>query len=147
MDFYSSLFELMKENLNQSGQHMECSADSFSASTCIDPVYIDLTGAESLKGREYLNAVWLALFQKLPSQDVVSVYASKCNADILQKAVNEPAFAIRRMKICNGIHPIKTGMKSQIYATTACIKNSVFLRKIAKKMPKEIQNKIRGIYS
>ena len=147
MNIYSDLFDLMKDNLDTSGNHIDYQAESFAVSLQSDPVYLDMDRAEKLTGRAYLDAVWFMLFQKLPSGTVIAECQGKSNAEILQKAVNEPAFAIRQLRLRHNIHPVKQGWKSRIYARMSCIRNSVFLRKLAKKMPKGIQSRIRGIYS
>lgn len=147
MNVYKNLFDLTKQNLTDAGGNLDCDSDSFCAAIATEPVSVDLCRAEKLSGKEYLDSVWLSFFQKLPSEEVKKECRQKNNTGILQRAVNEPAFAIRRLKLCNSPHRVKKGLRSRFYAVAATVKNSVLLRKIAKKMPKGIQNKIRGMYS
>lgn len=147
MSIYQNVFELTRQNLTDAGLSMDCQAASFCISTGQQPEKIDLHRAEALQGQDYLNAVWLSLFQKLPPDEVSSSCLGKSNAQMLQRAVDEPAFAIRRIRLINNTYPVKIKLKTQIYRQATIIKNSVFLRTLAKKMPKGIQNKIRGMFA
>ncbi|MGN0249321.1 MAG: hypothetical protein ACI4C0_08490 [Lachnospiraceae bacterium] len=147
MNVYKNLFDLTQQNLTDAGGGLDCNSDSFCAAIATEPISVDLCRAEKLSGKEYLDSVWLSFFQKLPPEELKKEYSQKDNAVILQRAVNEPAFAIRRLRLCNSPHNVKKGLRSRFYAGAATVKNSVLLRKIAKKMPKGIQNKIRGMYS
>lgn len=147
MNVYKNLFDLTKQNLTDAGGNLDCNSDSFCTAISTEPVSVDLCRAEKLSGKEYLDSVWLSFFQKLPPEEIKKEYSQKNNAGILQRAVNEPAFTIRRLKLCNSPHYVKKRLRSRFYAGAAMVKNSVLLRKIAKKMPKGIQNKIRGMYS
>lgn len=147
MNLYRQLFELTKENMEAADMTLNCDAESFCASVNVAPVSIDLKEAEKLSGKEYIQALWFSFFQKLPSKDLLTQLEGMTKAQILQKAVNEPAYGIRQIRLENPPYPIKIHFKSRVYRKISAVKQSVLLRKIAKALPKGLQNKIRGMFT
>lgn len=143
---YGSLFQLASEELERCGMSMPCSQKSFEAVTGAAPQTVDLLPLLRLEGKEFADALWFAFFQKLPPKKEQKRFAECSKEEILKMASGEGAFAIRGIKPINSPFKIKIGFRGQILKVISGVKSSVFLRKLAKKMPDGLQKKIRKLF-
>lgn len=146
-EIYGRLFDVVSENGAKSGRPLDCARESFEASIGCAPRKINLHPFLELKGKKFADALWLGFFQKLPSRQKAKSFEKKNRSEILKAAAGEGAFAIRGIRPLNSPYgDIKPGAKGRILQGVSSVKNSVFLRQLAKKMPAGIQNRIRGLF-
>lgn len=146
-EIYARLFDIVSKETAERGKPLECKRESFEASIGSAPKEVDLGPFLELEGKNFGDAVWLTLFQKLPDKQKAKSFEGKSQKEILTEAAGEGAFAIRDLKLLNSPYgEIKPGFKGRILKAGAGVKNSIFLRQLAKKMPAGIQNRIRGLF-
>ena len=144
---YGKLFDVVLEEASKNGVPFECTRESFEASIGSAPREIDLRPFLELEGKRFADGIWLAFFQKLPDRQKAESLGKKSKREILNAAAGEGAFAIRGLKPFNSPYgDIKPGIKGRLLQGASGVKNSIFLRQLAKKMPAGIQNRIRGLF-
>lgn len=145
VEIYGRLFDIVSENLEKCGQPLECARESFEASIGCAPRKVNLAPFMELQGKKFADGLWLAFFQKLP--DKGKSFEKTGSDRILKAAAGEGAFAIRGLKPFGSPYgELKPGIKGRILQKASSVKNSVFLRQLAKKMPAGIQKRIRGLF-
>ncbi len=144
---YDGMFGLVSEELEKCDMSLPCSTKSFQAAIGTAPCMVDLKPLLVLEGKDFVDALWMAFFQKLPDDQKRKRLEQCEKEEILKAAAGEGTFAIRGLKPVNSPYgPIKTGMKGKIFKIASNVKNSIFLRKLAKKLPDRIQKRIRELF-
>lgn len=146
-EIFGGLFDLVSKEAAKNGCPLACSRESFEASVGSAPKEVDLVPLLGLKEEDFGNGLWLSFFQRLPDKQKAKSFRDKNKKEILEEAVKEGAFAVRDLRPLNSPYgKIKPGLKGRILKAGAGVKNSVALRRLAKKMPAGIQNRIRGLF-
>lgn len=144
---YGKLFEQAANQMDKAGLQLPCTKNGYVAAIGSGTRKIDVSSYLDLKEEEFVDAVWMACFQKMPDSATRERLQQKTKKEILETAAREGAFAVRGMRfVGNPYFQNKVSLKSKFFALAAGVKNSVLLRKIAKKMPKGLQNKIRKLF-
>lgn len=144
---YGRLFDVVSKEAAKHGHPVKCARESFEASIGSAPKEIDLNPLLKLKGKRFADAVWLCFFQKLPEEQKAESFEKRNRREILKAAAKEGAFAVRDIKPVNSPYgDIRPGIKGQILKGVSGVKNSIFLRQLAKKMPAGMQNGIRKLF-
>lgn len=144
---YGRLFDVVRKELGKSQNPPDCSKAAFMAAVGSASKRIDVGAFAHLKGEDFLEAVYMACFQRLPDEAERKKYGAAGRKEILKAAALQPAFGVRRLQFVN--HPygkITGGFSGMLFRAAACVKNSVWLRRVAKLMPSGIQKKIRSIF-
>lgn len=146
---YARIFDYAKEQMDkQNNPSLRIQKQEFLASLGTEPKVVDITPLQRYDQESFANSLYLSLFQRMPSEEFQKTAAMLTNEQILKHAVKESSFATRGLKIKGYYYrKYKPGIKGKILAIASVVKNSVFLRKMAKKMPKGIQDKIRGMFA
>ena len=146
-EIYGRLFDAVSKEAAKNGAPFRCERESFEASIGSAPKEIDLLPFLELEGKKFGDGLWLAFFQKLPDKQKAKNLEKKSRKEILEEAAAEGAFAIRGIKPVNSPYgDIKPGIKGRLLKEMARVKNSIFLRQVAKKMPAGMQNRIRKLF-
>lgn len=147
MSTYNELFIIAANELNMVDIERSDYSCALLCSVSGKPKEIDYKNFESIEGKALYIALYYAAFQKLPSEKEIEIVKDYSEKEIVQSICSMGAFYIRDLSIINCPYPIKNrSLKAKLYKCSAGIKNSIMLRKLAKKMPSGIQNKIRGLF-
>ena len=146
LKIYSGLFEHVKEKLEENGQTLNCDEQGFVYSVGTAPKKISYKEFENLEGEAFLSCAFLSFFQRLPLDEEKEKCAELSKEEILSYLVNKASYSIRRIELIDCPYNIKPGLRGRVFGLAAAIMSSAKLRKIAKKMPAGIQNKIRGTF-
>jgi len=158
-EIYRQLYIQTTNTLSENGKAINCPTESFVASVGVAPKKIDMEKFSLLKGKDYLCALYLSCFQKLPSFDAMKTFNPKTNNEaseiketsneaIVNQVTSEGAFVVRGLELVNSPYgKVKISFKNRLLVLAAGVKNSMVLRKIAKKMPQSLQKKIRGTFT
>lgn len=147
MSTYNKLFEITANKLNMSDAEKADYNYAILVSTASKAKEIDYKCFENINGTSLYIALYYAAFQKLPSENEIEGTNNYSDEEIVKNVCNMAAFYIRDLKVINCPYQIKRNkLKANIYKCLNGIKNSIALRKLAKKMPSGIQNKIRGLF-
>ncbi|MCR4649510.1 MAG: hypothetical protein K5776_10590 [Lachnospiraceae bacterium] len=144
---YACLFSHADNELKRNRQFFGCEENIFLRSLSASPKNTDYTQFADLQGEALLECLFLVLFQRLPSEKDRKKCAGKDAEGIVKYVVNKPSFSVRGMQIDNCPYSTKPGLKGRIFSSLAVGMNSPSLRRFAKKMPRGIQNAIRGIFA
>lgn len=143
---YAGLFSEVKDTLNANQMELGCSESGYLHTIGASPKVISFKRFEELEGEAFLSSVYLNIFQRLPSEKEREVVEGKSKEEILKVVVNKESFSIRKVQITDCPYKIKTGLRGRIIGCASSVSSSTLLRKIAKRMPSGIQNKIRGLF-
>ena len=146
-DIYGQLFDEAAIQMKKNGMELPCSKNGYVATVGSGTRNIDVGLFMALDGEAFVDAVWLSCFQKMPDKATRMYLKDKTQRQVLEAAAKEGAFAVRGLNfVGNPYFRNKGSVKTTLFALTANVKNSVFLRKIAKKMPSGLQKKIRKLF-
>ena len=146
-EVYGRLFDLVSEETEKHGRPLKCARESFEASIGCAPKEMDLDPFLELEGKRFADALWLGFFQKLPEKQKAESFEKRNRREILKAAAKEGAFAVRDIKPVNSPYgDIRPGIKGRILKGVSGVKNSIFLRQLAKRMPAGMQNGIRKLF-
>lgn len=143
---YADLFEHVEKKLEENGQTLNCDEKGFVYSIGTPPRRISYEEFKDLDSEAFLSCAFLKCFQRLPSDEEKKKCASLTRIDTLTYIVNKASYSIRGIKLIDCIYDPKPGLRGKTFGLAASIVSSPKLRKIAKKMPEGIQNKIRGTF-
>ncbi len=144
---YASLFSHADNELKRNNQDFGCEENIYLRTLHVSPKNIDFTQFADLQGEALLECLFLVLFQRLPAEKDRKKCAGKGAEGIVKYVVNKPSFSVRGMRIDNCPYSTKPGLKGKMFSSLASIMTSASLRRFAKKMPRGIQNAIRGIFA
>ena len=143
---YADLFEHVEKKLEENGQKLNCDEKGFVFSIGTPPRKISYEDFKDLDADAFLSCAFLKLFQRLPSDEEKEKCSSMTRIETLSYLVNKASYSIRGIKLTDCIYNPQPGLKGRTVGLGAAITSSPRLRKIAKKMPDGIQNKIRGTF-
>ncbi|SDJ25483.1 hypothetical protein SAMN04487760_104100 [Lachnospiraceae bacterium G41] len=146
LQVYKHLFEHVKERLEEKGQTLNCDTNAFINSVGTPPKRISYRRLLDAHEESFLACAYLAFFQRLPLDEEVKACEGLKREQILRYLMNKASYSIRRIKLVEYSGNIEPGLRGRIFGFAATIMSSPKLRKIAKKMPSGIQNKIRGTF-
>lgn len=147
-ELYGRLFDSAAARLAANDIQLACSRESFQAVVQSAPQKINAAPLLKLQGKELADALWLACFHKLPDAAFRERQKESSQKKLLNEAAAQGSFALRRLKLVQCPFAVKEHkIKSRAFALAAGIKNSVFLRKLAKKLPGGMQKKIRRLFA
>ncbi len=147
MKIFCGIFSEVDEILKQHDMDMNCQVESFLANLSMEPRRVDVEKLLPLSGDAFVQAAHYACFQKLATREFLSAMQGKSQEEILRAISREGAFTIRGMELVNNpFFEQKQGPREKMLLLASGIKNSIFLRKMAKKMPRSLQDKIRSLF-
>ena len=136
--------------MKEAGEVLAVSEEAFLASVGQAPRAINVARLMALEAEDFVDALWLSCFRRLPDPVQKESLKGQPKEEILRIAMREPAFAMRRLEYANchcEISPVGTDTAKALAFTAAGeVKNSIMLRKIAKKLPAPLQNGIRRVF-
>lgn len=144
---YGELFQMVSDELANNGEDIGYGKKGYEASVGSGSRRMDIAPLLALEDDDFLDALWFMCFQKRPDEPLRKKLQGKSKEQVLQAAADEGAFAIRDLELAGNPYSLKKRVvKRSLLKTAARVKNSVFLRKLAKKMPKGLQGKIRKLF-
>lgn len=143
---YAGLFEQVEQKLEENGQKLNCDEKGFVYSIGTPPRKISYEEFKDLDVEAFLSCAFLKFFQRLPSDEEKKICIPMTRIETLNYLANKASYSIRGIKLTNCVYNPKPGLKGRIFGLGASVVSSPKLRKIAKKMPDGIQNKIRGTF-
>lgn len=144
---FERLFAGVLERMKGQGEKLSCTQKSFEMNIGVPPKKIDIASLLELEGGEFADALWLSCFQRLPSEEKRRSLRGKSKEEILRAATGEGAFAIRGITLLhNPYFKQRFSVRARLLSLAAGVKNLVFLRQLAKKMPKGLQKKVRKLF-
>lgn len=146
-EVFCSLFAAVSKRMEKQGENLSCTQKSFVMNIGVPPKKIDVAPLSELENDEFADALWLSCFQRLPSEEKRRSLRGKSKKEILRAATGEGAFAIRGITLLhNPYFKQRLSVKARLLSLAAGVKHSVFLRQLAKKMPKGMQKKVRKLF-
>lgn len=146
-EIYEKLFMSVSKEMEKNGVELPCTQKGFAMNIGSAPRKVDVAPMLELERDEFIDALWLTCFQKLPEKERRQQMLGKDRKEILQTASAQGAFAVRGMVLVrNPYFRQKYHIKGKMLSLAAGVKNSVFLRKLAKKMPGGLQKRIRKLF-
>ena len=143
---YADLFEHVEQKLEENGQKLNCNEKAFVYSIGTPPKRISYEEFKDLDAEAFLSCAFLKFFQRLPLDEEKKKCSLMTRIETLKYLVNKASYSIRGIKLTNCIYEPKPGIRGRIFGLSAMVVSSPKIRKIAKKMPDGIQNKIRGTF-
>ena len=143
---YSDLFDHVKKTLEENRQTLNCNKTGFLYSTGTPPKEIDYEELKALDSEAFLSCIFLKCFQRLPSKEENEKCSEMDRIQLLKYVVNKASYSIRGIYIRHCVYNPRPGIRGRVFGLAAKIVSSAKLRKLAKKMPAGIQNKIRGTF-
>ncbi|MBR4412716.1 MAG: hypothetical protein IKS60_03810 [Lachnospiraceae bacterium] len=143
---YSDLFDHVKKTLEENKQTLDCNKTGFLYSTGTPPKDIDYDELKVLDSEAFLSCIFLKCFQRLPSKEEIDICTQMNRIQLLKYVANKASYSIRGVHITHCVYNPRPGIRGRVFGLAAKIVSSAKLRKIAKKMPKGIQSKIRGTF-
>ena len=143
---YADLFDHVKHRLEENGQTLNCNKTGFIYSINTLPRVIDYEEINNLDDDAFLSCIFLKCFQRLPSKIEKEKCATMDRRRVVSYIKNKASYSIRGIYIIKCPFNSSPGLRGRIFGLAAKIVSSPKLRKIAKKMPAGIQNKIRGTF-
>lgn len=144
---YAGLFSEVSEKLDSNQMYIGCSENGYLNSIGASPKVISFKRFEKLEGEVFLSSVYLSIFQRLPSEKERKIVEGLSKEEIIRVVVNKGLFSVRKIQLTDCKYKnVKIGLRGRIIGCASTISKSTLLRKLAKKMPSGIQNKIRGLF-
>ncbi len=147
-----TIIEIVKQNMENADVTLDLSKEAFSASLGQAPRAINVKRFEELNQNDFIDALWLSCFGRLPGADKKAELMQKTREEVLRSAASEPGFSVKRLAYanCKYENTEPAGMvkaKNAAFTVAGAAKNSIALRKFAKSLPAPLQNGIRRIFS
>ncbi len=143
---YADLYDHVKHRLEENGQTLNCNKTGFIYSIETLPKVIFYQDFEKLDSDAFLSCIFLKCFQRLPSEKEREKCASMDRGRVVSYVVNKASYSIRGIDFRYCPYSTIPGLRGRLFGLAAKIVSSPKMRKIAKKMPAGIQNKIRGTF-
>lgn len=148
MNTYAKLFSSVESELACKGDSVQIKKENFLLSVGGNSREVPVSLFIHLKGSDFFESLYFYCFQKIPSEENKKKAEQMTQKAILKLIADMGAFSIRGLYYTeNPFGEIKPGIKGSAMKVMGGVKNSVALRKIAKKLPSRIQDKIRGTFS
>ncbi len=144
---YKDLFGEVKNRLSEENRSKICSEEAFLSTVKNSTRKIRYENLDKLEGEDFLFAVFLSVFQRLPDDNEIKFYSTLSKEEILKKIANSGAYSIRKIEFEGCPYSVKPGFKGSIIGMASAVSSSTFLRSIAKKMPGKLQNRIRRLFA
>lgn len=147
MDVYEKLFDEIANRKMTGKKENEAEKRAFVSSVATCPQTMDYARYAGMHGKELFTCLYFSAFQKMPSQEDAIKTENMKDEEIVALISRAPAFFLRKNVMENCPFSVKTPrLRAVLFNALYKVKNSVFLRKVAKKMPLFIQKRIRGAF-
>lgn len=154
MDIYEKIYDIVAENLYAAGRSFEYQKSTFLLEAGSAPNIVDVASYLDLPDSEFFQAIYVAVYKRLPEKKVSEKWDSRGAADaaeyrkkVLKKMVNSSVAAINHVRFVNNPYfEQRLGMRSRLLGMLYGLTDKSSLRQWGKKMPQPIQKIIRKVF-
>lgn len=154
MQIYSGIYDIVAENLQIAGETFEYGKETFLCDVKSHPQVVDVSKYLSLPNSQFLQAVHVGVYKRLPEEKVVAVWKEKYGwpqekfQEALLKTIEKSSVvAINHIQLVNNPYfEQHLGIRYKVLGILYGLTDKSFLREFGKKMPQPIQKIIRKVF-
>lgn len=154
MQVYDRLYDVVAENYQAAGREFGYKKNTFLCDVEKHPRVIDVSGYLHLDNVDFLPAIFVAVFKRLPEEKELTCWESRYSQAkeqfqeaVLRSIAGSGVAAINRIELVNNPYfEQKKGFKYRMLGKLYGLTDKSSLREFGKKLPMPIQKIIRKVF-
>lgn len=154
MNLYAKLYDVVAENLQHANEDFGYEKTTFLYDVGSAPKEIDVAKYLELENAQFLQAVFVAAYKRLPEGEEVQKWSEQVEmpkeqfqAAFLKYIANSSVVAINHMELINNPYfSHKRGLKYKAIGALYGLTDKSFLREFGKSLPAPVQKVIRKVF-
>lgn len=154
MEVYNSIYDIVVRNMEEKGEHFGYQKSTFLCNVGMHPQNIDITRFLELDNHLFYEAIYVAVFKRLPEEKEIVFWEGKemlprkqFQKEVLKSIAGSSVVAINQIKLINNPYfSQKIGLKYHFMGILYGLTDKSCLRELGKKLPQPIQKLIRKVF-